>query len=322
MKLFVRRGHRPRQKKHGRSLLTFKGEEGKRPRQILIGVGALLLLLLLMSVFRAEPSLMSSAEVATVHDNGVLRVGVGTDMPGMAYEGEGLEIELAEMLAERILSYDAAWTGERDAVELVPVTSMTVASKLNDGSIDVAIAMMPRNATSAYSYSSAYYGDICRFVTRPGEGGRVIKNIKIGYLQSASTSELYVPTACFSARLSAYLEEHPDDGLITTYKYNEETISYAYASFDELFAALRSGEVDAIVMSDLYLDKYEGTYEFDRSETILGVYSYAIASASTAPALASLGDIMLSELREDGTLDALYQKYGLHPQLESVTPNA
>ena len=75
-------------------------------------------------------------------------------------------------------------------------------------------------------------------------------------------------------------------------------------------------------MSDLYLDKYEGIYEFDRSETILGVYSYAVASASTAPALASLGDIMLSELREDGTLDALYQQYGLHPQLESVTPNA
>lgn len=135
--------------------------------------------------------------------------------------------------------------------------------------------------------------------------------MKIGYLQSASTSSLYVPTACFSARLNAYLEEHPEDGLVTTYKYNEETISYAYASFGELFEALLAGEVDAIVMSDLYLDKYEGAYAFDRSETVLGAYSYAVASSSSAPALASLADVMLSDLRANGTLDALYQKYGL-----------
>lgn len=314
MKLFTRHGRRPNLKKRIRRLITLKGEEGKRPRRILIAVGAALLLLILANALRAEPSLMSSAEVATVHDNGVLRVGVRTDMPGMAYEGEGLEIALAQILAERILSYDDGWTGERDAVELVPVTSMTVASKLNDGSIDVAIAMMPRNATSAYAYSSAYYVDTCRFVTRAGEGDREIKNMKIGYLQSASTSGLYVPTACFSARLSAYLEEHPDDGLITTYAYNEEKISYAYASFGELFGALLSGEVDAIVMSDLYLDKYEDEYDFDRSETILGAYSYAVASSSSAPALASLADMMLSDLRADGTLDALYRQYGLSAQ--------
>ena len=311
LKLFSRHGRRLNQKKRGRRLITFNGEEGKRPRQILIAAGAVLLLLILVSALRVEPSLMSSAEVATVHDNGVLRVGVRTDMPKMAYEGAGLEIELAELLAERILSYDDAWTGERDAVELVPVTAMTVAAKLNDGSIDVAIAMLPRNATSAYAYSTAYYVDTCRFVTRAGEGSRPIKNMKIGYLQSASTSSLYVPTACFSARLNAYLEEHPEDGLVTTYKYNEETISYAYASFGELFEALLAGEVDAIVMSDLYLDKYEGEYEFDRSETVLGAYSYAVASSSSAPALASLADVMLSDLRADGTLDALYQKYGL-----------
>ena len=311
-KLFSRHSWRLKQKKRGRRLITFKGEEGKRPRQIVAAVGVLLVVIILANALRVEPSLMSSAEVATVHDNGVLRVGVRTDMPGMAFEGDGLEIALAQLLAERILSHDEAWTGERDAAELVPVTSMSVASKLNDGSIDVAIAMMPRNASSAYSYSNAYYVDTCRFVTRAGEGGREIKNMKIGWLQSASTSGLYVPSACFNARLKAYLEEHPDDGLITTYKYNEETISYAYASYDELFGALLSGEVDAIVLSDLYLDKYEGEYEFDRSETVLGAFSYAVASSSSAPALASLADVLLSELRADGTLDALYQKYGLN----------
>lgn len=314
LKLFTRHGARQKPKKHGHLLLTFKGEEGKRPRRILFAVCGVVVLLILINALRVEPSLMASAEVATVHDHGVLRVGVHTDMPNMAFEGAGLEVELAEILAERILSYDDAWTGERDAVELVPVTSMTVAAKLNDGSIDVAIAMMPRNASSAYAYSSAYYVDTCRFVLRAGEGGRPIKNMKVGYLQSASTSTLYVPTACFSARLTAYLEEHPDDGLVTKYSYNEESIAYAYASFAELFEALLAGEVDTIVMSDLYLDKYEDTYAFDRSETVLGAYSYAVASSSSAPALASLADMVLSELRADGMLDAMYTKYGLTAQ--------
>ncbi len=313
VKLFTRRARRkkPEKQKHGHSLLTFKGEEGKRPRQILAAAGAALFLLLLASALRVEPSLIASAEVATVHDNGVLRVGVRTDMPKMAFDGEGLEVELAAAIAERILAYDEDWTGRQDAVELVPVSSMTVGAKLTDGSIDIAIAMMPRGGSTSFSYSSAYYEDACRFVTRPGEGGRPIRNMKVGWLQSAATSGLYVPTSCFSDMLTAYLEAHPEDGLTTTYNYNEEEISYAYASYGELFGALHAGEVDAILLSDLYLDKFEGEYEFDRSATTLGVFSYAVACSSSGPALASLSDVILNDLREDGTMDALYRKYGL-----------
>ena len=315
VKLFVRRGHRQKalksQKQKGRRLITFKGEEGKRPRRILAGVCAFILLIFILRAMRMEPSLMASAEVATVHDNGVLRVGVRTDMPGMALDGEGLEVELATILAERILSYDEDWTGFQDAVELVPVTAMSVGSKLNDGSIDVAIAMMPRGGSSSYAYSTAYYVDTCRFVTRLGEENRPIKDMTIGWLQSATVSGMYVPTSCFNSILNAYLEAHPEDGLITKFKFNDDDITYTYASYDELFAALLAGKVDAIVLSDLYLDKYAEQYAVGRSDTVLGTISYSVATSTSTPALASIADMVLSDLRESGALMALYAKYGL-----------
>lgn len=312
-KFFTRHGRRAvaSGKKQHRPLITFKGEEGKRPRQFLIGAGAVVLLLLLANALRVEPSLMASAEVATVHDNGVLKVGVRTDIPGMSLEGEGLEYALAELLGEKILSADEKWDKRQDAVKFIPVTPMTASAKLTDGTVDMLFCMMPKGGSSSFAYSSSYYDDPCRFVFRKGEGQRSVKNITVGFLQSASTSGLYVPTGIYETMVDNYVEAHPDDGLITTYKYNDDTIDLSYASYDELFDALRDGEVDAIVLNDLMLNKLDSKGEFDRSEVILGNISYAAATSTATPALTSLMDVLLDDLRDGGTLEALYLRYGL-----------
>jgi len=312
-RLFTRHGRRTvtNGKKQHRPLITFKGEEGKRPRQVLIGAGVFVLLILLANALRVEPSLLSSAEVATVHDNGILKVGVRTDMPGMSLDGDGLEYALAELLGERILSADEKWDRRQDAVKFIPVTPMTAAAKLTDGTVDMLFCMMPKGGSTGFAYSSSYYEDPCRFVFRKGEGQRAVKNIKVGFLQSASTSGLYVPTGVYETMLDSYLETHPEDGLITTYKYNEDTIDLSYASYDELFDALRDGEVDAIVLNDLTLNKLDGEGEFDRSAVTLGNISYAAAASSATPALTSLMDVLLEELRQNGTLSRLYAQHGL-----------
>ena len=234
-----------------------------------------------------------------------------TDIPGMSLEGEGLEYALAELLGEKILSADEKWDKRQDAVKFIPVTPMTASAKLTDGTVDMLFCMMPKGGSSSFAYSSSYYDDPCRFVFRKGEGQRSVKNITVGFLQSASTSGLYVPTGIYETMVDNYVEAHPDDGLITTYKYNDDTIDLSYASYDELFDALRDGEVDAIVLNDLMLNKLDSEGEFDRSEVTLGNISYAAATSTATPALTSLMDVLLDDLRVGGTLEALYLRYGL-----------
>ena len=78
-------------------------------------------------------------EIQAIVDRGVLRVGVRDDMPGMGYfnaqadQFEGLEIELAHLLAERLL-------GDRNAIEFIPVTTNTRGTLLDRGALDMVIA--------------------------------------------------------------------------------------------------------------------------------------------------------------------------------------
>ncbi len=305
MKVRAYRGFRsPKDRKKRRfSPITFRGEEGRTPRRVLFtALGAALLLVVLIAT-RSEPALMNSAEVATVWDRGVLRVGVRADMPGMAMDGEGLEIELARLLAERIMRADNSWPGGQP-VELVPVNAMSVAAKLSDGSIDAAVCLMPANAYSGYAYSRAYYTDTIHFLTRAGEKGTPIQNIKIGCLQSASGTSLYVPSGAVYNALAAYVEAHPDDGLA-------ESI-VAYASYEDLFRGLLAGEVAAVALDGLTLGKYRDSYAFEVSPATVGSVSYAIACLNEASAIASIADMMLSDMESDGTLASLKEKYGLN----------
>lgn len=292
-------------KKHGKRLFTLRGEKGKLPRRVLIAAGVAVLLLLMTRLFRAEPMALSSAEIATIWDNGVLRVGVRSDVPGMGENGTGLETELAALLAQRIMSADADWTGGT-AVELVEVTSMNVAVKLTDGDIDAAICLMPKGAFSGYSYSSSYYTDPIYFLARRGEGGvSITSSTVIGYIQSASSTSLYVPTGAMYNALSAYITARAEEGFTLA----DNTVKYA--SYDELFRALEGGDVDVVVLTGIMAAKYADTYSFSVCSGQLGSIDYALACLSDNSAVAAVMDTMLSEMRADGTLEALKAEYGL-----------
>ncbi len=283
---------------------TLKGEAGKLPRRALTVVGAVLALVLFAYSLRAEPVLMNSAEIATIWDNGVLRVGVRTDMPKLAENGEGFEVALAKLLAARIMSA----SGDKNAaksVELVEVNPMNVSAKLTDGSIDAAICLMPRGVYSGFAYSRAYCAEDIYFLTRPGEENKAIKGIKIGCIQSASNTDLYVPSGATYNALLSYIEAHPDDGL------SAKDSIVAYAAYGDLLDALSSGQVDVVALPSLLAEKYAAAYSFGISPTRAGALSYAVACLAEESAIASVADMMLAEMEEDGTLDALRAQYGL-----------
>jgi ABC-type amino acid transport substrate-binding protein len=220
--------------------------------------------------------------------------------------------ELAALLADKIMSASPGWNGTT-AVELVPVTPMDVSAKLSDGSIDVAICLMPAGVSETYAYSRAYYTDVVYFLTLPDEENRAIKNIQIGCIQNASSTSLYVPSGAVYNVLTAYIDAHPDDGLAT--ETDSETVKRnitVYASYEDLFKGLESGEVQAVAVSGLMARKYAADYSFAYSPTTAGSIDYAIACLAENAALASVADLMLADLEQDGTLEALKTKYGLN----------
>ncbi len=278
--------------------ITFVGDDGKLWRNIAIGVGIALVVVMIVVTSRPEPQLMSSAEIQSVEARGILRVGVRDGMQGLSNDGDGLEVALARALADRMLS-DAS--GE-SAVKLVTITSATAGARLNDSTIDVAFALLEKDVSPKYLYSDAYYTDTARFVMPEGKANDPLHNITVGCLQPTawmSSSEKLASAG--QTLLDTYITAHPNDGIKTR----------TFASYDDMFVALQSGEVGAIVLTDLYIQKYGESYAFSVSPTPLGSVEYAMACTTDCPAFVELFNLLLSEMKADGSLAALYAQYGL-----------
>jgi len=118
------------------------------------------------SDYPAEEIVELHPEIQAIVDRGVLRVGVRDDVPGMGYFNtetqsyEGLEIDLAYMLAELIL-------GNRDYVEFTPVSVSTRTALLDNGSLDMVIATFAirEQRKEFWNFSQPYF--VCPLSSDP-----------------------------------------------------------------------------------------------------------------------------------------------------------
>ena len=136
---------------------TLIGDEGKPWRRAIAIAAGVLLLLVALIFGRAETQLMSSAEVKTVQERGVLRIGVIPDMPGAE-----LEKELGRRIAAKLLP-DA---DPESRIDFRDVTTMTAGANIDDGTVDMVIAHMASQMSAKYTYSDSYYTEECILVVR------------------------------------------------------------------------------------------------------------------------------------------------------------
>ncbi|MDO5110809.1 MAG: transporter substrate-binding domain-containing protein [Clostridia bacterium] len=293
--------HRPKRPGEKRKLsFTLTGQEGKPWRIALMGAAALLLVLLIVALSRVEPNALGSAEVRTIQDRGVLRVGVRDDIPGMGFAQTGLEAELGDILAQRLLPDIPAG----NSVKYVTVDSMTIGPKIAQGAIDVAIAMMPQGAQPKFLYSQPYYSDPCYFITSVTTQRLVLQGIRAGCVQNTPSATL----------LESYVAARPSAN-ITIVKY---------ASYPDMIEAVMESNVEVAVMTQLYIEKYQAEtdvnpdtlvpfmpYIFRASAVSPGTVNYCIACPTDTPALITVADLVLDELQQSGQLQSMYTKYGL-----------
>lgn len=249
-------------------------------RGIFIILGAIVFLVIML-VGNSEPQLLNSEEIAAVRDKGVLVVGVLENIPNFSENREGLEIELGMLLAEKIIPE----MSDGAAASFFTITTTSIESHLQDGSIDVAIALMRKGENDAFAYSDAYYTDPIVLAVRKGEKNTDFNAKTIGYVFEGKSMDVPSELEKFAKENNASLK--------------------AYAGYADMLDALNSGRIDGAMMYGVYADKYAKEYSFELSPVSLGYAEYAIAAYADKPAFAEIANIMLKEIKENGKLSLL-----------------
>lgn len=233
------------------------------------------------------------AGVQAIKDAGKLRVGVKADVPNFGLqdaatgEFEGMEIDLAYALAERIgLS--------KDDVSFEAVTAKTRGPLLDNGQIDVVIATftIKPERLEQWNFSNPYYQDEVGLLVKKSSGIEGLADLDgktVGVAQGATSKDAVQAEA---------------DKLGITVSFLE------FATYPEINAALESGRVDAFSVDKSILSGY-----VTEDSVILpdgfSPQDYGVASKLGTDDLRDFINEMLAEMEENGEMDALLKKWGL-----------
>ncbi len=232
-------------------------------------------------------------QLQAIVDRGVLRVGTKVDVPNFGYQNpdtgevEGLEIDIAKALAKKLL-------GDESKIETQGVTAQTRGPLLDNDEVDIVAATftITEERKKSFNFTQAYYTDSIGFLVKKDSGVKEIKDLDgktIGVAQSATTKD-----AC----------EEKAKELGITFKYSE------FASYPEINAALSSGRVDAFSVDKSILLGYVNE-DTEVLEEGFKPQDYGIACKLNNQDLAKYLDDFIAEIKSDGTLDALIEKWGL-----------
>lgn len=265
---------------------TLIGDEG-RPWRRAIAAAAVVLLLVFAAIFgRAETQLFSSAEVKTLRERGVLKVGIISDMPG--YE---LEKQIGVRLAEKLLP-DVEPDGR---VEFVEVTPMTAGTSLDDGTVDMVVGHMSSGMASKYTYSESYYTEECLLAVKQGTSSFALKNFTVGYIQSnrlRKTAEDII--------VSSYLSKN--SGLNISKK--------AYASYTDMMDGLERGKIGGAALLRQTFNALRSSYDLTETTLIFGTIDYQVMCPGDSAVFSEVATIVIQEMKQSGELEQLYEQYG------------
>jgi putative glutamine transport system substrate-binding protein len=242
---------------------------------------------------QASSSGGTSGPLDAIKAHGVLRVGVKSDVPGFGLLNpdrglyEGMEIELAKLLAKEIF-------GDDSKIAFTPVTAKTRGPLLDNGDIDFVIATftVTEERKLTYNFSSIYYTDGVGILAKKAAGYNSLKDLAgktFGVAQSATSK--------------AAIQEGAD-------KIGIKVNFAEFATYPEIKAALDSGRIDAFSVDKAILRGYLDDSVFLLPDTF-APQPYGVTSKLSNKALASWADGFIQKWLGDGTIAALIKKYDL-----------
>lgn len=245
----------------------------------------------------AAPSGGSGEDAAlqAIKDRGVLRVGVKEDVPFFGLyntdtkEYEGLEIQLAQMIAKELL-------GDSSKVEFTPVTAATRGQLVDNGDIDMVLATftITEERKQSYNFSTPYYTDAVTVMVKK-DGG-------IATLGDLDGKTIGVATSSTSSKALAEATEKMKPGAKLTFK--------EFASYPEIKSALDSGRIQAFCVDGSILGGY-----LDDSVMLLAdrfsPQDYGVCIKKSNTGLAEYVDGLIQGWLDDGTIKGIVSDIGL-----------
>ena len=263
----------------------------------------LLAILLILPFFGQISALTNStsdaqleAGVQEIVDRGVLRVGVKQDLPNFGYRDPesnqytGMEVEIAKKVAAE-LGVD---------IEFTPVTVQTRGALLDNGQLDMVIATftITEERKELYNFTTPYYTDAVGFLVRKDSNiqssWEALDGLTIGVTQGSIQWGLLEEIAA-------------EKGIELNFR--------ELGSNSEVVVALAAHRVDAFSIDQSILSAFLG-----KTNELLDLQyqpsEYGIVTKKSNTDLATYLDGLVQDWTEDGTLQAIYDDFGLKPVTE------
>jgi putative glutamine transport system substrate-binding protein len=263
----------------------------------------LLAILLILPFFGQISALTNStsdaqleAGVQDIVDRGVLRVGVKQDLPNFGYRDPesnqytGMEVEIAKKVAAE-LGVD---------IEFTPVTAQTRGALLDNGQLDMVIATftITEERKELYNFTTPYYTDAVGFLVRKDSNVQssweALDGLTIGVTQGSIQWGLLEEIAA-------------EKGIELNFR--------ELGSNSEVVVALAAHRVDAFSIDQSILSAFLG-----KTNELLDLQyqpsEYGIVTKKSNTDLATYLDGLVQDWTEDGTLQAIYDDFGLKPVTE------
>ncbi|MBP2654815.1 MAG: peb1A [Firmicutes bacterium] len=234
-----------------------------------------------------------TSDLNAIKDRGVLKVGVKVDVPKFGFKDpqtgqiDGLEIDIARAIAKKIL-------GDPNKIELQAVTAKTRGPLLDNGEVDLDIATftITEERKQSYNFSEPYFTDGVAMMVKKTSGIQSINDLngkKIGVAQSATSRKSLQEAADKAGVRVQFLE---------------------FGTYPEIKTALDAGRVDVFSVDGSILAGY-----LDDSTVILNdrfaQQQYGVVSKKDNTALANAINEAITEMKNNGELDKLIQKWGI-----------
>ena len=273
------------------------------PKKITLGLIVCLSILALSFFFsshkttpKVEQGTPTNDQIQTIIDRGVLRVGVKQDVPNFGYrnpdtnEFEGMEIDIARAIADEL----------GVEIEFTPVTAQTRGLLLDNGQVDIVIATftITEERKLLYNFTTPYYTDAVGFLVNKDSQLKTFEDLngkRIGVAQGSITRKL----------ISDLADQY---GITVTFA--------ELGSYPELSVSLRAHRIDAFSVDQSILSGYRGN-QSQMMDFRFSASDYGIVTKLSNKDLNDYLNKLIHSLTIDGSLQAIYDKYGLVPVTET-----
>ncbi len=283
-----------------RRLLFLKQKHLRIIIGIAIALAVIAILYFILSATGYEAKKQSA--VKEIKDTGLIHIGLRGDLGKLSTyneetgEFEGFEKDIADEIVSRLFDNDIL-------VNYVLVNTETRTAYLRRGDIDMALGAATNMDESGIMYSVSYFSEGSAFL--------VIEDSTTS-MEALSGGRIAVVHGTMHARESEDDNDKEDLTLMAQYLkiLDIEADIKEYASYPEAMHALRDGFVDAVCASETALTKFGMTGMLLLPERFMPSDYRVCFSKSNGLFLEAVNDV-ITAMKQDGTLDALMQKWSL-----------